>query len=142
MKTVLTILITLSVLQAFSQKLDSLFAERKLPKGLTVTIKKDSFTFPDFPKPYIAIITFKSGTSSVYFFVYEYQPSDGHAFESAQESYWMVSGCNITHHPDFDKNFTTFVKQGYFFLLQRCACRTRDNPDCAELAQKINAWRK
>ena len=142
MKIVITIWIVFGALHVYAQNIDSLFVERKLPQGLTVTIEKDSAILGDFSKKYIAKVTFKSNAASVYFFVFVDVLSDSIAFKNAQSNFWIVSGCNIVSNNDINKNFTSFKKTGYFFLLQHCACKTGENKDCAELAKRINEWRK
>ncbi|PKP00967.1 MAG: hypothetical protein CVU11_16630 [Bacteroidetes bacterium HGW-Bacteroidetes-6] len=142
MKVFKTIIICLFAMQGFSQSIDSLFSKHKLVAGLTVQIKNDSSTFGGFPSNLVAIITFKSDSASVYYFAFAYQQSDSINFSKAELDYWMVSGCNIVPHKSFDKNFYSFIYGGYFFLLQHCACRTGENEYCAELASRINQWRK
>ena len=107
-----------------------------------VQIKKDSGELGVFPTNYEAIITFISDSASVYYFAFKYQLSDSINFIKAELDYWIVSGCNIIPNKDFNKNFSSFIYDGYFFLLQHCACRTVQNENCAELASRINRWRK
>ena len=142
MKIFKTILLLFWGIQTFGQKNGSLFTERYLSDSLYITVKNESGIFPSFPRDYTSIVTFKSVGVSVYYFVFAYQSSDSTAFRHAENEYWRVSGCNIIPNKDFDKNFTSFVKDDYYFLLQRCSCRTGENEDCAELAKRINQWIK
>lgn len=142
MKIFITVMIMLGGIQSFGQKIDSLFSERNLPKGLTVTVKTDSGLFSELPGKDISTVTFKTGGASVYYYVFEYHPSDSTVLRDALYKYWIVSGCNVVLHKDFDKNFKSFIKHGYYFLPQRCACKTIENKYCALLAKRINQWSK
>ena len=141
MKVISTIIIFLFALQGFSQSIDSLFSKHKLTDGLTVQIKNDSLSVGGFPTNLVARITFTSDSASVNYFAFAYEQPDSVKFRTAEMGYWMVSGCNIIFHKDFERNFYSFIYDGYFFLLQHCACRTVENEFCAELAFLINQWR-
>jgi putative aminopeptidase FrvX len=142
MKILITTLIIFFGVQVFGQTLDSLFAGNKLPKGLKVTVKKEGGIFPHFPRNYIGTAFFKSNDIAVYYHIFPYQPTDSAAVSKAEHQYWMVSGCNMSIHKNFHKNFRSFTKGGYYFLLQYCACRTTEDKNCAALAKRINQWRK
>lgn len=138
MKIFKTILLCLCTIQSFSQNIDSLFSKKNLNNGLAVEIKKDSGTLGSFPTSFVAIITFKTDSASVCYYAFNYHPSDSINFRKAELDYWIVSGCNIVPHKEFNKNFDSFNYDGYFFLLQHCACRQGLNENCAKLAYKIN----
>ena len=127
---------------SFSQGIDSLFSKRQIRSDLVVTINKDTGRLGKFPVSRNSVVTFKSGSASVYYYVFNYQQSDSTKFRKAEEGYWIVSGCNTVRHKESRKNFRSFIYGGYYFLLQRCACQTALNKPCAKLAKRINQWRK
>lgn len=140
MKIVTIIIICLLSIQCFSQKVDDLFTKRSLHEDFNIQVKNDSGIIDVFPTNYIAIITFKSDSASVYYFVFNYQQTDSINLRTAEFEYSMVSGCNIVPNKYLDKNFYSFIYGKYFFLLQHCACRTGVNENCAKLAFRINQW--
>lgn len=141
MKLLLVLLLFFCNSRAFGQTIDSLLAGRNLPPHLSASVKNENGSFPDFPVGYTSIVTFKSGSASVDYFIFPYRPADSAAFKKAENNYWMISGCNMDMAKDADKNLSSFIKGTYYFLLQRCSCRPGTNKVCAALAKRINQWK-
>lgn len=124
----------------FGQSLSTVLTRAGFGKGLSYTISAKGEYMEAFGRKYKATVTFTYAESSVYYFVFDYKPVDSLAFWNGIAAYNMAANCNFEEHDDSYKNFYTFNKNGYFFLLQHCPCRTVKDEDCATLALLLNQW--
>lgn len=131
------ILITTSL---HAQSLDDVLRQANFSKELGLLVDTENKYLPAFGREYTSVITFSYAESSVYYFVFDYSSVDSAAFWQGITKYQAVSSCSSESHEIFDKNFYTFNKNGFFFLLQHCPCRTTEGEECATLAALINRW--
>lgn len=104
---------------------------------LNFEVKKENLFFEGFPTSSESIFTISNDSASVRFYTFKYNPSDSVEFEKAILNYWIESGCNILPNIEYNKNFYSFHFNGNYYLLERCACNTKENEYCANLAAQI-----
>ena len=139
----LIILLLLFYNKSTAQSLDSIISTLKLPKDWSVSIdKRDTNYLDDFHKKKVAMIVFLSAENSVKYDVFEYKNADSLQFANGLMQHYMKSNCNTDINDDWNKNLSSFVKGGYYFLLEYCPCRSTKYPECGTLAMTLNKWRK
>jgi hypothetical protein len=139
MKIYISLLICLFSLNVFCQCIGTIdFSNRMNVKyDLNFEVKKENLFFEGFPTNCESIFTIRNDSASVRFYTFKYNPSDSVEFENAILNYWIVSGCNIELNSDINKNFYSFHYNGNYYLLEHCACNTKENEYCANLAAQI-----
>ena len=140
--TVILILQFLCYYKISGQSLDSLLAKHNLPKNLRVIIKNDTAHLDNFKTIRCATVRFNNDKKSVFYHVFPYNHSDSLEFSKGEDTYSMGNNCPSRLNRNPKKNFHSFTKGGYYFLLQLCVCPTTDNPDCEILAKTLNEWTK
>jgi hypothetical protein len=141
-KIIILLICTIQLLllsKTYSQTLESVL-KVGLPKNLTFSIKKDSSYIKEFNKSRYAIVDFLSSKTRVRYFVFTYSSSDSLNFINGNSKYLMQSNCTSIRNKDKYKNFQSFIKGDYYFLLELCPCRTSENRSCGRLALKLNKW--
>ncbi len=139
--TLITVLFLCST-GAYSQTRDAVLNKMASPQGVTMVFKSDTNYFDSLHQRAVGIATFSASQSSVYYFVFPYTSSDSLTFWHGMIDFHMNADCVFRKNPDWNKNFESFTKNGYYFLLQMCPCVTVEYPDCAVLAERLNAWIK
>ncbi len=125
----------------YSQSIEEVISSFDHPNTWVVELNADSSYFPLFDRHQLGSLTFKNNKREVGFLLFKYNALDSLHFASKTLDYYAISSCRSSHSGNPIESFTSFEKNGYYFVLRMCNnCNTEKDKKCKKLANKLFKW--